>query len=189
MWSAGLFGRCPPMKWRRKALPKCSKLSMDDVGSFVNHSLVAPLRVVGKERHSISSGGYWRPSVVLKVLRWSRRSFNPSNGSSWGNQNFDCTRHSKTAEVKGESVVLTILSKLRSVFPLMAFLGSSISFLISLRRSEFVSSGVVDPQRSLLLWLSPPSSRLDLDQFSSCWSHNLISWFWLVSSSTVAARA
>ena len=29
-WSAGLFGRCPPMKWCKKALPNCSKLLMDD---------------------------------------------------------------------------------------------------------------------------------------------------------------
>ena len=50
-WFAGLFGRCPPMKCCKKALPNCSKLSMDDVGNFVNHSLAAPLRVVGKERH------------------------------------------------------------------------------------------------------------------------------------------
>ena len=67
-WSAGLFGRCPPTKWHRKALPSRSKLSIDDVGSFVNHSLTAPLRVVGKDRHSISLGGCWRPKVVLKVL-------------------------------------------------------------------------------------------------------------------------
>ena len=57
-WSAGLFRRCPLMKWRKKALLNCSKLSMDDVGNFVNCSLAALLRVVGKERHSISSGGY-----------------------------------------------------------------------------------------------------------------------------------
>ena len=48
-WSAGLFGRCPPTKCCKKALPNCSKLSMNDVGNFVNHSLVALLRVVGKE--------------------------------------------------------------------------------------------------------------------------------------------
>ena len=41
------------MKWRRKVLLNCSKLSMDDVGNFVNHSLTAPLRVVGKEQCSI----------------------------------------------------------------------------------------------------------------------------------------
>ena len=28
-----------------------------NVGNFVNHSLATPLRVAGKERHSISSGG------------------------------------------------------------------------------------------------------------------------------------
>ena len=56
-WSV-VLGRCPPMKWRKKELPNCSKLSMDDVGNFVNHSLAAPLGVVKKERHSISSDGY-----------------------------------------------------------------------------------------------------------------------------------
>ena len=48
-WSAGLFGRCPPTKCHKKALPNCLKLSMNDVGNFVNHSLTAPLRMVGKE--------------------------------------------------------------------------------------------------------------------------------------------
>ena len=48
---------------------RCLKLSIDNVGNLVNHSLAAPLRVVGKERHGISSGGCWRPNVVLKVLR------------------------------------------------------------------------------------------------------------------------
>ena len=81
-WSAGLLGRCTPMKWRRKALLNCSKLSTDNVGNLVNHSLTAPLRVVGKELHSISSGGCWRPNVVLKVLRWSWGSLSPSNDSS-----------------------------------------------------------------------------------------------------------
>ena len=56
-WPAGLLGRCPLTKWRKKALLNCSKLSMDEVGNFVNHSLIATLRVVGKERHSISLGG------------------------------------------------------------------------------------------------------------------------------------
>ena len=98
-WSPGLFGRCPPMKWRRKELPSCLKLLRDNVGSLVNHSLVAPLRVVGKERHSISSGGYWRPKVVLKVLWWSQGSFNSSNGSSCGRRKFEGTGHSRTTTV------------------------------------------------------------------------------------------
>ena len=71
----------------------------------------------------------------------------------------------------------------------MAFLNSSISFLIFWRKFEWGSSRVVGPQRSLLLRLSPSSSWLALDRFSSCWSHSFISWFYLVSSSIVAARA
>ena len=188
-WSAGLFRRCPPTKCQEKALPNCSKLSKDDVGNFVNYFLATPLRVMGKERHSILSKGYWRPSVVLKVLRWSRGSLRPSNYSSWGRRNFDGTGHSRTAAVKCESVVQTILSRLQSVFPLMAFLNLSISFLISQRRSEFGSSKVVGLRRSHLLWLSSSSSWLILDQFSSCWTRSLISWFCLIISSTVAASA
>ena len=160
---------------------------MDKVGNFVNHLLVAHLRVVGKEWHRISSGDCWRPSVVLKVLRWSWGSLRPLNGSSWGNRNFDGTGQSRIAVVKGESVALIILYKLQFVFSLMAFLNSSISFLLSLE--EFCSSGVVGPRWSLLLWLSPSSSWWALDRFSFCWSHSFISWFCLVSSSMMATRA
>ena len=182
-WSSCLLGCCLLTKWRTKALPSYSKLSIEDVGSLVNHSLAAPLRVVGNERHRISLRGYWRPRVVLKVLRWSSGSFNPSKGSSWGRQNLEGIGHSWTAKVKGESVFLTILSRLWSVFPLMAFLSSSISFLISLRRSELASSGVL----GRLLWLSPSSSLLVSGRLPSCCSRCIISWFYLVSSSTVAA--
>ena len=185
-WSVGLFRCCPPTKWRKKELLSCSKSSMDKIGNFVNYSLATPLRVVGKERHNISSDSCWRPKVVLKVLRWSKGSFNPSNGSSCGRWNFKGTRHFKTAVVKGESVFLTIRSKLRSVFSFIALLSSSISFLISQRRFEINSYGVVGRRRSSLLWLSPLSSRLVPDRFPSCCNYNLISWFCRVSSSTLA---
>ena len=142
-WSTGLLRHCPLTKWRKKELPNYSKLSMDDVGNFINHSHAAPLKVVGNERHNISSGGYWRPRVFLKVLRWSKRSFNPSNDSSWDKRNFDGTGHSRTAAVKGESVVLTILSRLQSV---------------SRRRSKFGPSRVAGLWWSFLQWLSPSSS-------------------------------
>ena len=180
------------MKWRRKKLLNRSKLSMDEFGNFVNHSLAAAFRVVGNERHSISSGGGWRPNIVLKVLRWSRGSLSPSNGSSWGRRNLEGTGHSRTAVVKGESVALTILSTLRSVFSFRAFLSSSISFLTSRSKSEFCSSEVVGLWWALLLWLSPSSSGLPLDSYWACWtcwSRNFISWFCLVSSSMVVARA
>ena len=180
------------MKWRRKALLSCSKLSMDEFGSFVNHSLAAAFRVVGNKRHSISSGGCWRPNVVLKVLRWFWGSLSPSNGSSWGRRNLEGTGHSRTAEVKGESVALTILSTLRSVFSFRAFLSSSTSLLTSRSNSEFCSSGVAGLWWALLLWLSPSSFELPLDSCWACWtcwSRSFISRFCLVSSSMVAARA
>ena len=129
---------------QRKELPSCSKLSIDDVGSLVNHSLAAPLRVVGKEWRSISSGGCWRPKVVLKVLRWSKGSFSLLNGLSCDKRNLEGMGHSRTTMVKGESVLLAILSRIQSVFSLIAFLNSFISFLISLRRSEFAPFGVPD---------------------------------------------
>ena len=93
------------------------------------------------------------------------------------------TRHSWMAMVNGESVFLTILSKLWSIFSLMAFLNSSISFLISLRRSEFISFGIL----VRLLLLSTPSSPLTSVRLSSCCNRCLISWFCMVSSSTMAA--
>ena len=48
-WSVGFLRRCPPTKCRKKALLNYSKLLMDEVGNFVNHSLTTPLRVVGKK--------------------------------------------------------------------------------------------------------------------------------------------
>ena len=109
-----------------------------------------------------------------------------SNGLSCGRQNFEGTGHSKIAVVKGEFVFLTIRSKLWSVFSLIAFLSSSISFLISLRRSELVPFGVIGRRWSSLLWLSPSSSQLVSERLSSCCNRSLISCFCLVSSSTLA---
>ena len=99
------------------------------------------------------------------------------------NETFEGIGHTKTAMVKGESVLLTILSKLWFVFSLIAFLNSALSFLISLRRFEFTPSGVLGH----LFWTSLSLSRLVFKRLSSCCSRCLISWFCLVSSSTVAA--
>ena len=136
-WSTGLFWHCPPMKCDTKELPSCSKLSMDNVASLLNHTYIAPLRVVGKERHNISSGGRCRLKVVLKVVIWSNGSFRPLNDLSCGRRNFGGMGHSRIFAMKGKSVLLTILSKFWFVFSLITFLNSSISFLISLRRSKF----------------------------------------------------
>ena len=130
--------------------------------------------------------GYWRPKVVLKVVMWSSGSFRPSNDLSYGRWNFEGIGHSSTLVMKGESVLLTIPSKFRSVFSLITLFSSSISLLISLRRSEFASSGVFGRQWSFLLWLSSLSFQLVPERLSSYWSCNLISWFCLVHFSTLA---
>ena len=56
------------MKWRTKELLSCLKLSMDNQASLLNHILVAPLRVVGKNLHKILSGFYGKLKVILKVV-------------------------------------------------------------------------------------------------------------------------
>ena len=121
------------------------------------------------------------------MLRWSRGSFSLSNGSSYSKRNFEGTGHSRIALVKGESVLLSILSRLRFIFSLIAFLNSSISFLISLRRLKLAPSRVTGHRRLSLLWLSPSLSQLVSEWLSSCCSCSLISWFYLVSSSTLVA--
>ena len=68
-WSTSLFGRHPLTKWRKKGLPNYLKLSMDDVGSLLNYSLTAPLRVVGKERHSISLRGLLKTHSCLEGVK------------------------------------------------------------------------------------------------------------------------
>ena len=110
-WFTGLFWCYPPTKWHTKELPSCSKFSMDDITSLLNHTCATPLKVVWKEQHKISSGGCWRLKVILKVVIWSNGPFKLSNDSSCGRQNFGGREHSKTFVVKGESVLQTIPSK------------------------------------------------------------------------------
>ena len=117
-------------------------------------------------------------------MRWSKGSFSLSNGPSCSRRNFEGIGHSKTVVVKGESILLTIQSKLRSIFSLIALFSSSISFLISLKRSKLGSYGVASHRCSSFLWLSPLSSQLVPDRFSSYCNRNLISWFYRVGSST-----
>ena len=87
---------------------------MDEVASLLNYTRVAPFRVVGKERHKISSRVCCRLRVILKVVIWSNGSFRSSNDLSYGRQNFSGSGHSKIFVVKGESVVLTNPTKLLS---------------------------------------------------------------------------
>ena len=161
---------------------------MDDVGNFVDHSLTASLRVVGKEWHNILFGGCWRPKVVLKMLLIQRvlqfvERFKLRQAKFQRHWAFQDRRHEGWIHHLDHSIQVSVR------FPLMALLSSSISFLISQRRSELGLLGVATCWRSLLLWLSPLLSQLVPERLSSCWSRSLISWFYLVSSSTLVGSA
>lgn len=163
---------------------------MEDVSNLLNHTRAAPLRVVGKKRHKISSGVYCKLKVVLKVVMWSSGSFKPSNDSSCGSRNFGRKGHSKILVVKGEFVLLTVLSKFLSIFSLITLFSSSISFLMFLWRFELASSEEFGCRESSLLQLSLSFFLLVPtfvgERFSSCYNYNLISWFCLVSFSMLA---
>lgn len=165
---------------------------MDEVASLLNHTCAAPLRVVGKERYKISFGVCYRLKVFLKAVIWSSKSFRQSNDSNCGRQNYNGRGHSKIFIVKGESVLLTISSKFLFVFSLIVFLSLFISFLMFLRRSEFILFEEFGCWESSLLWLSSSLFQLVLtlvgERFSSYCSCNLIPWFCLMSSSTLAVN-
>ena len=106
--------------------------------------------------------------------------------------------HSRTFCMNRESVLLTIPSKFLAIFPFIAFLSSSISFLMLLRRSLLASldrSVLLKPSFPWLPFGSCTSSSFLLffilfgEQFSSCCNCCLISRFCLISSSTLAVRA
>ena len=184
-WSVGLFCRWLPMKWRTKELLSCSKSSMVDQASLLNHTLAAPLRVIRKDLHKISSRVCYRLSIIFKVVMWSKGSHKSSNDLSWGRWNFGDKGHFRTFMVKGESILLTIPSRFLFVFSLISFLSSSISFRMLFRRSLLaLSDRFVSLEPSLLLLFSS-STFLFASRFSSYCNCNPISWFCLVSSSTL----
>ena len=55
-WFTGLFWCYLPTKWHTKELPSCSKFSMDDIASLLNHTHAAPLKVVWKEQQDFIWG-------------------------------------------------------------------------------------------------------------------------------------
>ena len=50
-----------------KELLNYSKFMVDAAGSLLNHTLVAPLRVVGNDLQIISSGVCWMFNIVLNA--------------------------------------------------------------------------------------------------------------------------
>ena len=110
------------MKLRTKESLSWSKFTMDVVGSLLNHTRAAPLRVAGNILKITSSGVCWRLKVVLNAHMWSRGSLVPLKTSSWGRWNLKGKGHSRTLAMKDESVLLIMPSKFIAVFPFMAFL-------------------------------------------------------------------
>ena len=195
-WSVGLFWHCMPTKWCINKLLSWSKLSMEDCASLLNYTYTAPFSVIEKDWHTISSGVYCRLKVILKVVMWSNGSFNPSYDSSCRRRNFGGKGHSRTFNVNGESILFTIPSKFFFFFP--SSLSSSISLIMLLRRSLLASldsSVLLEPSFPWLPSGSWASSSLLLfsilhgERFFSCCNCCFISWFWYVSSFTLAIRA
>ena len=159
------------MKWRTNELLNCSKSSMDDKAKLLNQTDVASLKVVKKDRHTISLEVWCKLKVVLKVVMWSNKSFKSSYESSYVRQNFDGKGHSKILVVKGEFVIFTIPSRFLVVFSFVALFSLCISFLTLLRRSSLIlSSYSVLPEPSLL-WLV---SRLWTSSSFLLWSTSLV---------------
>ena len=92
------------MKWHTNRLLSWSKSSIEDCANLLNHTQAAPLRVVGKDWHTILSRVCYRLKVILKVVMWSSGSFNSSYDSSCKSQNFGESGWSSTRCVNGESV-------------------------------------------------------------------------------------
>ena len=66
------------MKCRANKSLSCLKFVIDDVGGLLNHTLIAPLSVAGKDKHITSSEVCWRFKIFLKAPIWLRGSFVPS---------------------------------------------------------------------------------------------------------------
>ena len=129
---------------------------------------------------------------------WSRESLVLSLTSNCGRRNLEGRGHSKTLAVKGESILLIMSSRFMAIFPFMAFLISSNSFLIlfiigllpwvdcSIRSkvSLLLFLGLL---ASLSLWLRLCCSR-DVLLPSGC-TRRFKSSFYFISSCTLAVNA
>ena len=118
------------MKWRTKPLLSCSKFAIVLRGILLNHTLATPFSVVRNALHITSSGVICNSINVLNDSMWSRGSLEPSYDSSCGRWNFGGRGRFSTSVVNGESILRIIPSKFSPPLSFMAFLNSSISFLM-----------------------------------------------------------
>ena len=202
----GFLCLCPPVKWQTKPLLSCSKFTMVHGGILLNQTLVAPFSVVGKALHIISSGVIYRCIKVLNDSMWSKESFEPSHGSSWGRRNFGGRGRFNILVVNGKSVLCIIPSKFSMAFSFTALLSSSISLLMLRSSLSILDKFSSDSLFLLLIWLSNPSSLWFpsiLGCCSSSFSFSVVrcrssfwdsvsllsSSFWRVNSAMFAVRA
>lgn len=127
-------------------------------GILLNQTLVAPLSVVGKALHIISSTVIRRCIRVLNDSMWSKESVKLSHDSSWVRRNFGGREWFNSSVVNGESILQIILSKFSMDFSFTTLLSSSISLLMLRSSLSILDKFSSDTLFLLLIWLSDPSS-------------------------------
>ena len=103
---------CPPIKWVTEYLLSSLKVETMLGVSLLNHTFAGPLSVVRNALYIISSVTPCRYMRVLNNSRWSRGSFEPTYGSTYGILNLAGRGKDVTGVVNGESVQWTSSSKL-----------------------------------------------------------------------------
>ena len=110
-WPIGFLCLCPSMKWQTKPLLSCSKSAIVPRGILLNHTLAAPVSVVGNALHIISSGVIYSNISVLKDSMWFKGSLELLYDSNCGRRNFGGKGWFSTSLVNGESILRIIPSK------------------------------------------------------------------------------
>ena len=121
-WPVGFLCLYPPIKWWTKPLLNCSKFAIVPRDILLNHTLVAPFRVIGNALHNTSFGVICNSISVMNDSMWSKGSLEPLYDSSFGRWNFDRRRWFSTSVMNGESVLQIILSKFSCLYPSGHFL-------------------------------------------------------------------
>jgi len=162
-------------------------------GSFPNHTLAGPFKVVGKAPHMISFGTPWRCMVILNMAIWSQGSHVPSHESKVGIMNLEGRGWLVIDVVKGESV-LWMRSSTWFALLMEPFISSMAFFIWSISHSQCGTLRVTVP----LDWSPPltPFFAPPFSEFYSCSSPchcrcclltSLVnSWFYCVKSAIAA---
>ena len=141
----------PPMKLLTNNLLNSWNEVMVFGGSFSNHTLAGPFKMVRKAPYMILSRTPWRCMVILNVAIWSQGYHVPSHESKVGILNLEGRGWLVMDVVKGESVLWT-RSSTWFAFLMEPFISSMAFFIWSISLSKCGTLWVTVP----LDW-SPPS--------------------------------